>query len=54
MIILASIFFVIVIFGLFFLFRWSGRMERRPGPAERMSHSAHENHGHGPRATGVN
>lgn len=54
MVILAGIFFVAVIFGLFFLFRWMGRMGQRPAPAERMRHSVGEGHSRGPRVSGLN
>lgn len=54
MVILGSILFVVVIFGLFFLFRGMGRMGQRPKPQERMAHTESERHGPGPRATGLN
>lgn len=49
-----AILFVIIIFGLFFLFRATGRMGQRPTPQERARHSAGDGHGSGPRATGIN
>jgi hypothetical protein len=45
---------VAVIFGLFLLFRWTGRMGTRPAPQERMRHSESERQGPGPRASGLN
>jgi hypothetical protein len=54
MVILTAILFVVVIFGLFFLFRASGRLGQRPEPGERASHAKGEGKGPGPRATGLN
>jgi hypothetical protein len=45
---------VVVIFGLFFLFRASGRLGQGPEPVERMSHAKGDGKGPGPRATGLN
>jgi len=49
-----AILFVIIIFGMFFLFRSMGRMGQRPAPHDRARHSATDGHGPGPRATGMN
>jgi hypothetical protein len=49
-----GILFVIIIFGLFFLLRATGRFGQRPSPDERARHSTGEGRGPGPRATGMN
>jgi len=54
MVILTFIFAVLLLFGLFFLFRFAGRMGWRPSPNERMHHNANDGHSRGPRATGMN
>lgn len=54
MVILTAILFVVVLFGLFFLFRSSGRLGQRPEPAERARHTKGDGKGPGPRATGLN
>lgn len=52
--IFVAILFVIIIFGLFFLYKSTGRLGQRPAPQDRSSHSAGDGHGPGPRATGMN
>ncbi len=52
--IFVAIGFVVLLFALFFLFRWTGRMGTRPNPQERARHSRNDQHGPGPRATGLN
>jgi len=49
-----AILFVIIIFGLFFLFRAMGSMGQRPAPQQRTRHSAGDGRGPGPRASGLN
>jgi uncharacterized membrane protein len=53
MVFLAFILIVVVLLGLIFLFRAAGRMQR-PSPQERMEHSKRDQHGPGPRTTGLN
>lgn len=53
MVILGGILFVAVIFALFFLWRWAGRMQK-PSAGERVEHSAQKEHDEQPRATGLN
>jgi hypothetical protein len=45
---------LLLLAGLFYLFRAMGRMGQQPSPQERMKHSGDERGGHGPRATGLN
>lgn len=54
MVIVGSIIFVVIIFALFFLFKFTGRMGQRSSTRERMMHNEEDNHGRGPRATGLN
>lgn len=54
MAVIVSILFVIILFGLLFLFRTTGRMGQQPSPRERASHSPGDRRGPGPRATGIN
>jgi hypothetical protein len=45
---------ILLLAGLFFLFRAMGRMGQQPSPQERMRHSGDEGHHRGPRTSGLN
>ncbi|MFZ0630924.1 MAG: hypothetical protein WA399_10570 [Acidobacteriaceae bacterium] len=50
---IAGIVILLLLIGLFFLFRAMGTMGQKPSIRERMRHSGGGTHGHGPRASGL-
>jgi hypothetical protein len=54
MVAITGIVLVVLLAGLFFLFRAMGRMGQQPAPSERMRHNAHEGRPGGPRTGDLN
>jgi len=54
MVAIAGVILIVLLVGIFFLFRAMGSMGQRPSPRERMRHNADDKHTPGPRATGLN
>ncbi|HEX3986985.1 MAG TPA: hypothetical protein VHX13_10290 [Acidobacteriaceae bacterium] len=54
MIAIAAIVILLLLVGLFFLFRAMGTMGQKPSVRERMRHSGGGTHTGGPRASGLN
>lgn len=51
---IAGIVILLLLVGLFFLFRAMGTMGQKPSARERMQHSSSGTHPPGPRASGLN
>jgi hypothetical protein len=54
MVAIAGVILVVLLAGIFFLFRAMGRMGQLPSARERMRHNADDKHTPGPRASGLN
>ena len=54
MVAITAVVLIVLLMGLFFLFRAMGSMGQQPTARERLRHNAHEDHGPGPRASGLN
>jgi hypothetical protein len=54
MVIFASIVVVVILIALLYLLKSTGRFGQAPSTRERMRHNEDDNHGPGPRATGLN
>lgn len=53
MVAITGVILVVLLAGIFFLFRAMGRMGQQPSPHERMRHTSNDTHTPGPRATGL-
>jgi hypothetical protein len=53
MIAITAVVLILLLAGLFFLFRAMGSMGQQPIAQERMRHTAHDQHNRGPRANGL-
>ncbi len=54
MVAIAGVILIVLLVGIFFLFRAMGSMGQRPSARERMRHNADDQHTPGPRASGLN
>ena len=54
MVAITGVVLIVLLAGLFFLFRAMGSMGQQPVPHERMRHTAHDQQKRGPRASGLN
>jgi hypothetical protein len=54
MIAITGVILIVLLAGIFFLFRAVGSMGQRPSARERMRHNSKDQHTPGPRATGLN
>jgi hypothetical protein len=54
MIAITGVILIVLLVGIFFLFRAMGSMGQRPSAQERIRHNADDQHRPGPRATGLN
>jgi len=54
MVAITGVVLIALLAGIFFLFRAMGSMGQQPTARERIRHSADEEHGPGPRASGLN
>jgi hypothetical protein len=54
MVAITGVILIVLLAGIFFLFRAMGSMGQRPSARERMHHNADDRHTPGPRATGLN
>lgn len=53
MIAITGIIVIVLLAGVFFLFRATGRMGQQPSARERMRHTSNDRHTPGPRASGL-
>lgn len=54
MVAITGVVVIVLLAGLFFLFRAMGSMGQAPGARERERHTSEEGHRHEPRASGLN
>jgi hypothetical protein len=54
MVAITGIVLIVLLAGMFFLFRAMGRMGQQPSARERMRHTSQDQHTPGPRASGLN
>lgn len=54
MVVITGVVLIVLLAGLFFLFRAMGSMGQAPSPRERMRHTSEEGQHHEPRASGLN
>jgi hypothetical protein len=54
MVAITGVILIVLLVGIFFLFRAMGSMGQRPPARERMRHTGDDPHTPGPRATGLN
>lgn len=54
MVAITGIVLIVLLAGIFFLFRATGRMGQQPSPQERMRHTAHQGNKPGPRTGSLN
>ena len=54
MVAITGVILIVLLAGIFFLFRAMGSMGQQPSARERMRHTKDDKHRPGPRATGLN
>jgi len=54
MVAITGVVLIVLLAGMFFLFRATGSMGQQPSARERMRHTTHDRHTPGPRASGMN